>query len=74
MKFKDDEILVELAENEGVTEEEKAQYGVGLRDTIMELKDHGIKDFETVAKGISAFRRKFFEEDTRVVKLQPTPN
>ncbi|KAF8248105.1 hypothetical protein K440DRAFT_549432, partial [Wilcoxina mikolae CBS 423.85] len=69
----DDEILVELAENEGTTEEEKEEYCIGLRNTIMELKEKGIKDFATVAQGIAAYRRKFFGDETRVVKLQPPP-
>lgn len=65
--------MVELAENEGTTEQEKEEYGAGLRTTIMELKEKGIKDFATVAQGIAAYRRRFFGDESRVVKLQPPP-
>jgi hypothetical protein len=65
--------LVELAENEGTTEEQKEVYGIGLRNTIVKLKEQGIKDFATVAQGIAAYRRKFFGDDTRVVRLNPSP-
>ncbi|KAA8907459.1 hypothetical protein FN846DRAFT_759061, partial [Sphaerosporella brunnea] len=68
MTMEDEEILVELAENEGVTEEEKAQYTDGLRDTILGLKQRGEKDFLKVAKGIAAYRRRFFGDETRIVK------
>lgn len=68
----DEQILVELAANEGTTEEEKERFSAGLRDTILQLKQQGIKDFTTVAQGIATFRRKFFGDETRVIKLNPT--
>jgi hypothetical protein len=70
--WQDDQILVELAANEGTTEEEKDKFIEGLRRTILHLKQQGIMDFTMVAQGISAFRREFFGDETRVVKLNPT--
>ena len=67
----DDEILVELAESEGATPEECDRFRDGLRDTIVHLKGEGIRDFETVAQGISEYRRRFLGSD-RVVKLAPS--
>jgi hypothetical protein len=69
----DDEILVQLAEVEGTTQQQKDAYSAGLRNTIMDLKEKGIKDFATVAQGIAAFRRSFLGDQTRVVKLPPSP-
>jgi len=74
---KDEQILVELAANEGTTEEDKERFSAGLRDTILHFKQQGIKDFTTVAQGIAAFRRKYFGDETRVIKLNstaPTPS
>ena len=68
----DDEILIELAQNEGISKEEEERYGEGLRNTIMKLKEQGIRDFATVAQGIAAFRRDFLGDETRVIKLNPS--
>jgi hypothetical protein len=68
---KDDAILVELAENEGTTEEEQEKYINGLREMIIELKKRGEKDLVVVAKAIAAYRRKFLGSEDRVVRLQP---
>ncbi|KAI5795950.1 hypothetical protein FPQ18DRAFT_144791 [Pyronema domesticum] len=67
--MQDDEILMELAENEGTNKDEEDEYAEGLRNTIMSFKETGVIDFAQVAMGISAFRRRFFGDETRIVKL-----
>jgi hypothetical protein len=66
---KDDAILVELAENEGTTKEERNKYMDGLRLTIMGLKKRGERDLVQVAKAIAAYRRQYLGSEDRIVKL-----
>lgn len=69
----EDEILVELASTEGTTKQQRDAYSNGLRDEITRMRDQGIKDFETVASRIAAYRRRFFSDESRVVKFPETP-
>ncbi|KAL7274522.1 hypothetical protein RUND412_002584 [Rhizina undulata] len=70
IEIPDDEILVELASvTEGQSEETKKQYNKGLRQEIGKMRELGIKDFQTVVLGISEYRRRFLEDDTRILRL-----
>ncbi|KAI5791883.1 hypothetical protein EDC01DRAFT_656420 [Geopyxis carbonaria] len=66
----DDQILVEMANtSEGTTPEETSSYSAGLRNTIVQMKQQGIMDFDTVVKGIARYRREFLGDETRIIKL-----
>ncbi|KAI5301164.1 hypothetical protein KEM56_001919, partial [Ascosphaera pollenicola] len=70
LALSDENVLLQLGQHrEGRTPEEKEQYVAGLKATITEMRKNGVKDFETVAKEITAYRRRFLQDDTRVLTL-----
>ncbi|KAJ5165209.1 uncharacterized protein N7500_007039 [Penicillium coprophilum] len=70
MTLSDDKILVQMGSvREGQTEEEKEAYLAGLKETINDLRRDKVKDFNTVASEIAAYRRRFLQDPSRVLSL-----
>lgn len=68
--FADDKILVQMGSlREGKTPEEKDQYIAGLKEIINEMQRDKVKDFNTVATEIAAYRRRFLQDPSRVLPL-----
>lgn len=66
----DDKILIEMGSaREGQTEEEKETYLDGLKAIINDLRRDKVKDFNTVASEIAAYRRRFLQDPSRVLLL-----
>lgn len=66
----DDKILIEMGSaREGQTEEEKETYLDGLKAIINDLRRDKVKDFNTVASEIAAYRRRFLQDPSRVLTL-----
>lgn len=66
----DDKILVQMGSvREGQTEEEKETYLAGLKEIINDLRRDKVKDFNTVASEIAAYRRRFLQDPSRVLSL-----
>jgi hypothetical protein len=65
-----EKLLVQLGTaNPGKTTEEKQQWNDGLRGVLNELRKKKIKDPNGIAAEIAKYRRKFLNDDTRVVNL-----
>ncbi|KAF2834961.1 hypothetical protein M501DRAFT_943197, partial [Patellaria atrata CBS 101060] len=64
------EVLVELG-TIGSTHslEKKKQWADALKVVLAELRLHGAKDTDPVASRIVAFRRKFFDDPTKVLDI-----
>ncbi|KGO38887.1 hypothetical protein PEX2_072220 [Penicillium expansum] len=70
MTLSDDKILVQMGSvREGQTEEEKETYLAGLKEIINDLRRDKVKDFNTVASEIAAYRRRFLQDPSRVLSL-----
>ncbi|KAJ5360486.1 hypothetical protein N7517_009677 [Penicillium concentricum] len=70
MTLSDDKILVQMGSaREGQTEEEKEAYLAGLKEIINDLRRDKVKDFNTVASEIAAYRRRFLQDPSRVLSL-----
>ena len=66
----DDKILVQMGSlREDKTPEEKDQYITGLKQIINEMRRDKVKDFNTVATEIAAYRRRFLQDTSRVLPL-----
>jgi hypothetical protein len=66
----DDNILIQMGSTrEGQTEEEKETYLAGLKEIINDLRRDKVKDFNTVAAEIAAYRRRFLQDPSRVLSL-----
>lgn len=57
----EDEILVELADPQGDTEDEKSQYGGGLREIVVDLKEKNIRNFNQVAERLLNYRLDYLK-------------
>ena len=63
-------ILVQLgAAPSGLSHEEQDAYSQGLREVIRDISARNIKDFNTVAAEITAYRRKFLGDTTKFLPL-----
>ncbi|KAJ5107767.1 hypothetical protein N7456_004442 [Penicillium angulare] len=70
INLSDDKILIEMGSvREGQTEEEKETYIAGLKEIINEMRRDKVKDFNTVASEIVAYRRRFLQDPSRVLPL-----
>jgi hypothetical protein len=68
--FVGEHLLVQLGTaNPGKTQNEKQQWNDGLRNVLKELRQKNIKDPNGIAREIANYRRKFLNDDTRVVNL-----
>lgn len=66
----DDKILVQMGSlREGKTPEEKDQYIAGLKQIINDMRRDKVKEFNTVATEIAAYRRRFLQDPSRVLPL-----
>ena len=63
-------ILVQLGTNNpGRSDDEKSQWTDGLRAVLKELRSKGVRDPGPVALAIADYRRRFFNDQSRVLDL-----
>ncbi|KAL8923973.1 MAG: hypothetical protein Q9172_002900 [Xanthocarpia lactea] len=66
----DDMILVQMgAIPEGLSEEQRSAFVVGLRQTIQEIRVRKVKDFKIVASEIAAYRARFLGDSSKILPL-----
>ncbi|KAF2015619.1 hypothetical protein BU24DRAFT_408818 [Aaosphaeria arxii CBS 175.79] len=71
MNITGEKLLVQLGTaNPGTTPEEKQQWNDGLRLVLKELRQNNTKDPNGIAMEIANYRRRFLNDDTRVVNLK----
>lgn len=59
----DDKILVQMSSASDIKDKNlRDQFLVGLKQVIAELRQKEVKEFESVANALSAYRRRFFTE------------
>lgn len=59
----DDKILVQMSSaNDILDKDERDRYLSGLKQVIADLRQKGVKDFESVANALSSYRRQYFTE------------
>lgn len=54
---------------EGKTAQEKEEYIAGLKKIISDMRRDKVKDFNTVATEIAAYRRRFLDDPSRILPL-----
>ena len=54
---------------EGKTPEEQQSYVEGLKSRINDMQRDKVKDFETVAAAIVAYRRRYLQDPSRILPL-----
>lgn len=54
---------------EGNTPEEKDRYVAGLKEMVNDLRRDKVKDFNTVATEIAAYRRRYLQDPSRILPL-----
>ncbi|PLN86377.1 hypothetical protein BDW42DRAFT_159145 [Aspergillus taichungensis] len=70
MSLSEDKVLVQMGSlREGKTSEEKDNYIAGLKQIINDMRRDKVKDFNTVAKEIAAYRRRFLQDPSRILPL-----
>ncbi|KAJ9220227.1 hypothetical protein DTO027B5_1259 [Paecilomyces variotii] len=70
ISLSDDKILVQMgSQREGRTPEEKDNYIAGLKQIINDMRRDKVKDFNTVAAEIAAYRRRFLQDPSRILPL-----
>nr|KMM67798.1 hypothetical protein CPAG_04131 [Coccidioides posadasii RMSCC 3488] len=70
MILSDDKILVEMGSlREGKTPADREEYVTGLKRIINDMRRDKVKDFNTVATEIAAYRRRFLQDPSRVLAL-----
>ncbi|KAG2414413.1 hypothetical protein HFD88_003604 [Aspergillus terreus] len=70
MTLSDDKILVQMGSlREGSTPEEKDHYVAGLKEMVNDLRRDKVKDFNTVAAEIAAYRRRYLQDPSRILPL-----
>ncbi len=62
-------ILVQLGATPKLSPEEQDAYSKGLREVIRDIRARNVKDFNTVASEITAYRSKFLGDNTKVLPL-----
>lgn len=63
-------ILVQLGtKNPGRDEAEKSKWNNGLRDVLKQLRSTDTRDPDEVARAITAYRRDFLQDPTRVLHM-----
>ena len=66
----DDMVLVQMGSvHEGATPAEKDAYVAGLKRIIQDMRGRKVKDFNVVASEITAYRRRFLGDASRVLTL-----
>ncbi|KAL8716331.1 MAG: hypothetical protein Q9220_000236 [cf. Caloplaca sp. 1 TL-2023] len=70
MNLSDDMILVQMgAIPQGLSEEQRNAFVVGLRQIIQEIRGRKVKDFKTVASEIAAYRARFLGDSFKILPL-----
>ena len=70
LTFTDDMVLVHMGTTPaGFSAQETDAYVRGLRQIIQEIRGRKVKDFNKVAAEISAYRRRFLKDDSKVLPL-----
>lgn len=63
-------ILVQMGSiHEGSTPQERDEYVNGLKQIIQDMRGRKVKDFNTVASEIAAYRTRFLKDPSRVLLL-----
>ena len=66
----DDMILVQMSSaQEGSTQEDKDAYIAGLKKIIQDMRVKKVKDFNTVASEIAAYRARFRGDSSKILPL-----
>jgi len=65
----DDQILLELGSPDDYTGEAKSRFIQGLRELLQKFKADKVKDFDTIARGIIAFRAQLLGDKSKVLRL-----
>lgn len=68
----DDDILKFLGSQDAFTGEERVRFIDGLKDALGAIRERKIRDFDTIAQEILAYRRKFLDDDSKVLALEGT--
>lgn len=68
----DDDILKVLGSQDGFTGEQRARFIDGLKEALGAIRERKIRDFDTIAKEILAYRRRFLGDDSKVLALEGT--
>jgi len=55
--------------HEGRTPEERDEYVSGLKQIIQDMRGRKVKDFNTVASEIAAYRSRFLKDPSRILLL-----
>jgi len=70
MDLSDDNILIQMGSvREGQTQEEQNSFFEGLKNMINDMQRDQVKDFESVATEIAAYRRRYLQDASRVLSL-----
>ncbi|KAF1951312.1 hypothetical protein CC80DRAFT_209527 [Byssothecium circinans] len=70
MNLNGEKLLVQLGTaNPGKTPEERQRWNEGLRQVLKDLRQKNTKDPNGIAIAIAQYRRRFLNDDTRVVNL-----
>lgn len=66
----DDKILAQLVHEPAIKDpEQQEQFRAGLRNLISSLRERSIKDFNTLAKEIIAYRQDFLGDKSKILNL-----
>ena len=65
----DEQILVELGRSDQYTGEQKDRFIQGLRELLQDFRANQVRDFDTIANGIMAFRSRFLGDKTKILPL-----
>ena len=68
----DDDILKALGSQDGFTGEQRIRFIDGLKDALGAIRERKIRDFDSIAKEILAYRRRFLDDASRVLALEGT--
>lgn len=61
----DEKILLDL----GDCTDRRSDFIDGLRKYLQQFRERDVRDFDTIAKGILDYRRKFYGDDSRILPL-----
>ena len=62
-------ILRDMGASEGTEPHDKDTYITGLRNLILDLRQRKVRDLDTIAAEISAYRRQFLGDSSKTLRL-----
>ncbi len=63
----DDQILIELGRSDSFDGDDKADFVQGLREVLHRFRNEKVRDFDTIAQGIIAYRREFLGDESKIL-------